>query len=279
MEYKQQLIIMDNIDRLLEKQSIKRSTIEDALSISRGYLSRLKRPEGKANTLSYELLKKISDYLNVSMDYLTLNTFDHTTDENSLIDFFESLYSMSIKDNLFWHVIELNELNRIEEDPDYWASLGPIAKKIEDVKLDELELFPDYIAKSVKDYIYRDSTLWSILWIGWQSLGRGRKIGDVVYTKANITGDIFHTYLEKINSTLYLYRVEYTDSGDDNKFSNINEAYLVTGEGNHFLCNSINWGEYISSKLRDLYQIARDKCSDNRLDENARKLLKQFNAN
>jgi transcriptional regulator with XRE-family HTH domain len=279
MEYKQQLIIMDNIDRLLEKQSIKRSTIEDALSISRGYLSRLKRPEGKANTLSYELLKKISDYLNVSMDYLTLNTFDHTTDENSLIDFFESLYSMSVKDNLFWHVIELNELDRIETDPDYWARLGPIAKKIENAKLDELELFPDYIAKSVKDYIYRDSTLWSILWIGWQSLGRGRKIGDVVYTKANITGDVFHTYLEKINSTLYLYRVEYTDSGDDNKFSNINEAYLVTGDGNHFLCSSINWGEYISSKLRDLYQIARDKCSDTRLDENARKLLKQFNAN
>ena len=279
MEYKQQQVIMDNIDRLLEKQGIKRSTIEDALSISRGYLSRLKKPEGKAYTLSYDLLKKIADHLNVSMDYLTLNTFDHTTDENSLIDFFESLYSMSIKDNLFWNVIELNELNRIEDDPDYWPSLGPIAKKIENATPEEFELFPDYIVKSIEDYIYRDITLWSILWIGWQSLGRGRKLGDVLYTKVNITGEVFYTYLEKINSTLYLYRVEYTDSDGVNKLSDIIEAYLVSDDENHLLCNSTDWSEYISSKLRDLYQIARDKCSDTRLDENARKLLKQFNDN
>lgn len=279
MEYKQQQVIMNNIDRLLDKQGIKRSTIEDALRISRGYLSRLKKSEGKAYTLSYDLLKKIADYLNVSMDYLTLNTFDNTTDENSLIDFFESLYSMSIEDNLFWNVIELNELNRIEDDPDYWGSLGPIAKRIEKANPDELELFPDYIAKSVEDYIYRDITLWSILWVGWQSLGKGRKIEDVVYTKVNITGEVFHTYLEKINSTFYLYRVEYADSDGINKLPDIIEAYLVSDDENHFLCNSTDWGEYISSKLRDLYQIARDKCSDTRLDENARKLLKQFNAN
>jgi transcriptional regulator with XRE-family HTH domain len=113
MEYKQQQIIMDNIDRLLEKQNIKRSAIEDALSISRGYLSRLKKPEGKAYNLSYDLLKKIADYLNVSMDYLTLNTFDHTTDENALIDFFESLYFMSVEDSMFWNVITMNELDRM----------------------------------------------------------------------------------------------------------------------------------------------------------------------
>lgn len=279
MEYKQQQVIMNNIDRLLDKQGIKRSTIEDALNISRGYLSRLKKTEGKAYTLSYELLKKIADYLNVSMDYLTLNTFNHTTDENSLIDFFESLYSMSIEDNLFWNVIELNELNRIEDGPDYWGNLGPIAKKIEKANPDEFELFPDYIVKNVEDYIYQDITLWSILWVGWQSLGKGRKIEEVVYTKVNITGEVFHTYLEKINSTLYLYRVDYTDSDEVNKLSDIIEAYLVTDDENHFLCNSTDWGDYISSKLRDLYQIARDKCSDTRLDEDARKLLKQFNAN
>jgi hypothetical protein len=78
---------------------------------------------------------------------------------------------------------------------------------------------------------------------------------------------------------LYLYCVEYTDSDGDNKFSDIIEAYLVTDDENYFLCNSTDWDEYISSKLRDLYQIARDKCIDTRLDENARKLLKQFNAN
>ena len=144
MEYKKQQIIMDNIDRLLKKRNIKRSAIEDALSISRGYLSRLKKPEGKAYNLSYDLLKKIADYLNVSMDYLTLNTFDHTTDENDLIHFFESLYSMSVDDSLFWHVIAMNELDRIAEDPDCWDRFGPIAKKIEHATYMRTVLFGEY---------------------------------------------------------------------------------------------------------------------------------------
>lgn len=283
MEYKQQQIIMNNIDRLLKKQNIKRSAVEDALTVTRGYLSRFKKPEERAYNLSYDLLKRIADYLNVSMDYLTLNTLDHTTDENTLIDFFESLYFMSVEDSLFWHALTMKQIDRIEEEPDEWGKLGPVATKIARATPNDLEFFPDHIAKSVEEYLSQDfkhlDSLWGVLWTGWLSLERGRKIGDVVFTKATITDDFFYTHLKKINSTLYLYRVEYADADGRNKLSDIVEAYLVKGDESHFLCNSIEWGEFISSRLKDLYQIAKDKCSYPRLDENARKLLNLFNAN
>ncbi|HEY5556283.1 helix-turn-helix transcriptional regulator [Acetobacterium sp.] len=284
MEYKQQQIIMNNIDKLLEKRGIKRSAIEDAVSISHGYLSRLKKPEGSTYNLSYDLLNKIADYLKVSMDYLTLNTLDRTTDENSLIDFLKSLYSMSVEDSLYWHIFTLKQIDSIY-DPWDWSKLGPIATTIDYATPDEFEFFPDHIVKKAEKQLSQEieysgpSCPWRIPWIGWLSLRLGRKIGDAVFTKATITDDFFYAPLKKINSTLYLYRVEYTDADGKNKLSDIVEAYLVTGDKELFLCNSIEWGKFISSKLKDLYQIAKDKSSCNRLDEDARKLLNQFNTN
>lgn len=262
MEHSQQQIIMNNIDNILKKRKIKRSFLENEVGISNGYLSRLK----KANTddsglkMSYELLNKIADFLKVSMDYLMLNVMENTTDENALIDFIESLYTMSAEGTLFWNAFTRKQIDSID-DPDDLDKLGPISKRV----FETGEYDPEG-----RSYEYS--------WFGWLSLGSGRKIGDTFYTNVAITNDFFYAYIEKIESTLYLYRVEYTDADGQNKLSDLIEAYLVNSSGKYFLCNSVEWKEYISSKLEDLYQIARDSSSVTRLDENARKLLNLFNA-
>jgi len=262
MEYKQQQIIMKNIDRLLKKRNIKRSFLEDEVRISHGYLSRLKKanPDNNGLNLSYELLKKIADVLKVSMDYLMLNLMDNTTDENALIDFIESLYTLSVEGTLFWNVFTRKQIDSID-DPDDFDKLGPISKRV----FETGEYDPEG-----RSYEY--------CWIGWLSLGHGRKIEDTIYTKVNLIDDFFFAYIEKIQSTLYLYRVEYTDTDGQHKLSDVIEAYLVNAGDIHFLCDSVEWKEYISSKLGDLYQIARDSSSVTRLDEGARKLLTLFNA-
>lgn len=263
MEYKQQQIIMKNIDTLLKKRNIKRSSLEDEVGVSHGYLSRLKKanPDNNGLKMSYDLLKKIADVLKVSMDYLMLNVMDNTTDENALIDFIESLYTMSVEDTLFWNVFTRKQSDSID-DPDDFDKLGPISKRV----FEAGEYDPEG-----RSYEY--------CWTGWLSLGFGRKIGDTIYTNVTLIDDFFFAYIEKIESTLYLYRVEYTDADGQNKLSDVIEAYLVNAGDTHFLCNSVEWNEYISSKLGDLYQIAKDSSSVTRLAEGARKLLNLFNAN
>lgn len=263
MEYTQQQIIMENIDKLLRKRNMKRSSLEGEIGVSKGYLSRLKKanPDNNGLKLSFELFKKVAETLKVSMDYLMIDASGNTTDETALIDFFESLYSMSVENTLFWNVFTFEQIDNIN-DPDDFYKLGPISK----VVYESGEYDPEG-----RSYVYP--------WVGWLSIGHGRKIGDTIYTKATLIDDLFYSNIEKIGSTLYLYRIDYTDADGHHKLSDIIEAYLVTGDEKHFLCNSTDWGKFISSKLKDLYQIARDKCSSTRLDENARKLLNQFNAN
>ena len=262
MENKQQQIIMNNIDMLLKKRNIKRSNLESEVGVSPGYLSRLKKanPNDNGLKMSYELLKRIADFLKVSIDYLMLNVMDNTTDENALIDFIESLYTMSVGDMLFWSVFTRKQIDSID-DPDNFDKLGPISKSV----FETGEYDPDG-----HSYEY--------CWIGWLSLGYGKKIGDTIYTNVTHIDDFFYAYIEKIESTLYLYRVEYTDADGQNRLSDVIEAYLVNVGDTHFLCNSVEWNEYISSKLGDLYQIARDSSSVTRLDEGAKKLLNLFNA-
>lgn len=263
MKYKQQQIIMKNIDTLLNKRNIKRSSLEDEVGVSHGYLSRLKKanPDNNGLNMSYELLKKIADVLKVSMDYLMLNVMDNTTDEKVLIDFIESLYTMSVEDTLFWNVFTRKQIDSID-DPDDFDKLGPISKRV----FETGEYDPE-------------GSSYEYCWTGWLSLGCGRKIGDTIYTNVTLIDDFFFAYIEKIKCMLYLYRVEYTDADGQNKLSDVIEAYLVNADDTHLLCNSVEWNEYISSKLGDLYQIARDSSSVTRLAEGARKLLNLFNAN
>lgn len=211
MEYEQQRIIISNIDRLLDSKKIKRSVLEKIAGLSRGYLSRLAKPAGGAYNLSYARLKKAADYLRMSTEYLMLNTMGNTTDENSLIDFFESLYSESIEDRLFWNVFAMEQINKME-GPEDSEKLGPIATEITRATPDDLECFPERIAKQVDRYLYeeikRGSFFRSILWSGWLSLGCGRKIGDIVYGEAEVMDDFFYTNIEKISSIINVDRIK-----------------------------------------------------------------------
>jgi transcriptional regulator with XRE-family HTH domain len=276
MDFEQQKLIVDNIDIILKKQKMKRSELEGSINVSKGYISRLKKFDTTGNNykLTYNLLKKIADTLKVSLDYLSLNNFNYTTDESSLIDFFESLYTMSVDDDLYWKQVSIKEIED-RQDPDYWYKYGPLITKIESATTDDYEIYPPSIAKSVQKLC--SDNLGAVAWGGWLSLKKGHEINNKNYTTAIPTDDFYQVHIDKIDSSLYLYKVDYFDDTKENKISNIIEAYLVKGDDQHFLCNSIEWSDYITSKLKDIYLLAKDQCSTKRLDENAKKLLNQFN--
>jgi len=275
MEYEKQKVVIHNIEHLLKIKNIKVSDAEKAVSVSSGYFSRLKKEEGKAFKLSYDLLSRIADYLKVSMDYLMLNSFENTSDIQSLIDFFESLYRMSENGLLVWNTRTLKDINHPEFPSEL---LGPVSTTIEWTTEYDQEIYPEHIYKFLADYIDTPQGTYGITWIGCLSLKKGHLIDDTFFTKENISGDFYYTYIEDIKSTLYLYRVEYADTDGKKKLSDVIEAYLVNGKENNFLCNSVEWGNYIASKLQDFYKLAKNKCSCTRLDEGAKKLINQFNA-
>ena len=252
--------IMNNLDRLLQERGIKRSTLESGLGKSSGYISRLQKqqPDGTfRNHLSYDFLREIASYLNVSMEYLTNNAEQVTREEKSLIDFLETVWHMSTKGELFWRCVTLEQM---EDGPDF--SNGPIVSEVREWDEDNPESPVDQ------------------LWISWKSLNRGagKRIDGVTYTHADFMDAYYYATIEKIDSVLYLYRVNYYGKDGKNVFPDVIEAYLEKGKEGYYLCNSLDWGEFVSVRIRDLYQSAKDSVSTARLEEGALKLLDQFNA-
>ena len=214
------------------------------------------------NHLSYDFLREIAAYLNVSMEYLTNNVGQVTREEKSLIDFLETVWHMSTKGELFWHSPTLEQIKaQMEEGPD--ESNGPIVSKVREWDED------DPYAPPV-----------DVLWAGWKSLNRGagKRIDGVTYTHAGFMDTYYYATVEKIDSVLYLYRVNYYSDDRKNVFPDVIEAYLEKGTEGYYLCNSLDWGEFVSVRIRDLYQSAKDSVSSARLEEGALKLLDQFNA-
>ena len=79
-------IIITNIDSLLKEKNIKVGSFEKKIGITSGYISRIRN--GKYN-FTLDLLCKISNALNVSIDYLSTDFNEKSSDEKELIKFFE----------------------------------------------------------------------------------------------------------------------------------------------------------------------------------------------
>ena len=268
--------ILKNIDVLLKERKTYVSNLEKSIGLSKGYISRLRNDPGN-NTFSLKLLLAISEFFQVSIDYL-LTDFDNcTSDENDLITFFESIYQASRNDNLFWSVTSLEEIN--DNLPD---SLGPILTEISSIPEYYSKIYPARIVKQLDKFIYNpDKYFPSLSFIGGKSLGPGKIIGGHLYDDERLIDDYYFSKITCSDQpfTLYLYKVEYLTASAESNIPDIIEAYIETNKASYYLCNSVEWGEYISRKLTALYKTAKSKAASNKLDLNAKKLIQQFNNN
>ena len=99
MDKKTAEIILRNVDRLIELQNTSRNRIEQEIGRSKGSISRMvKRPEDLTCDFAFLLAKS----LDVSLDYLLYDAEGYTTDEKEVVEFFEKIRSLAMKDDLKW---------------------------------------------------------------------------------------------------------------------------------------------------------------------------------
>lgn len=269
MDSQKQSIIMANIDLLLQQNNEKVSSLESALNVGKGYISRLRNNK---IGISLDILEGVSEHFRVSIDYLLHESSYNSSAENLLVSFFEAIYQSDCDEQLYWKRAKIN-------DPNYEGeSFGPVDTIIERIPEYYDEIYPKHIIKFLQPYLYDDEQLFGIHWLGSLSLGKGRDINGIIYSIEYLTGDYFFTKINKedLSFTLYLYKVRYSDEDEIHQTEDLIEAYIVDKAGSHYLCNSLESGIYLNAKLNDLYRVAINKSSSNKLDESAISLLRHF---
>lgn len=266
-------IIIKNIDTLLREKNISISKLEKSLGISNGYISRLRN--GKYS-FSLDLLLKLAKKFKISIDYL-LTDFDATTsDEYDLINFLEFIYQSCISNHLLWTKVSIEEINNNLPD----SLEGPILTNLNSIPEHYAEMYPPKIVKTLDSYVFNpNKTFWEITFLGALSIGSGKKINGYLYTDEKLTDDYYYTEItdNTFSFKLFLYKVQYITESPEHNISNIVEAYIETSKDSYYLCNSIEYGNYISSKLVELYKLAKSQNASIKLDLNLKKLIQNFN--
>lgn len=102
---------LENIYTLAKRQGKKIGDLEDCANVSRGYLSRISKPDGASPAI--ETLVAIADYLNVTLDFLVGYQPDTMSNsEKELYDFIDGLMLRTVSRGMEWHKDGLTNLCR-----------------------------------------------------------------------------------------------------------------------------------------------------------------------
>lgn len=88
-------IALSNVFILCQIRGIKTGEMEKAIGVSNGYLSKIKQC---AKTMSFEIMVKISKYLDVSLDSLLEDEFSKRKVTLSVADLLNGDYSKCLRD-------------------------------------------------------------------------------------------------------------------------------------------------------------------------------------
>ena len=271
MDKKTAEIILRNVDRLIELQNTSRNRIEQEIGRSKGSISRMvKRPEDLTCDFAFLLAKS----LDVSLDYLLYDAEGYTTDEKEVVEFFEKIRSLAMKDDLKWEGRDRVWIENRDED----ETRGPLechAAFCPEVD-DQYDIYPKWLADILIKSALSEYEDYS--WICGRSLGKGKLLDGITYDMGRITGPFYWAQLDSKDSSLYLYRVRYESSVHKKEYpKDVYEAYLQLGELPQYLGSSLD-GEYLQKMIPEIYQIAEDSLSEGRLRNEARSFLREFNA-
>lgn len=269
MEKETAEIIINNVNRLIAAQHTSRNKIEQEIKRSKGSISRVvKSPE----TLTADLAFSLAQALKVSVDYLCYDADGHTTDEREIVEFFEKIRGLAMKDTLNWDgMVDMACI----EDSAGDGTLGPIEYLAEFYpEVNPFEEYPKWLAEIlVKNAFSNDK----YSWICGRSLGKGKFLDGITYDQGRIAGPFYWTRLDSKDSSLYLYRVRYQSSGQKKEYQNdVYEAYLLLGDLPQYLGSSLD-GVYLAHMIPEIYRIAEDSLSEGRLRNEARSFLREFN--
>lgn len=263
-----------NVNAVLKKQGKRIGELEDEVGLSRGYLSRVsKANELTRNNLSAYNLLQIAEYLGVSLDYLLRYSDDSSTEEKMICDFLEEVTRLTETDEVSWNVSSAEDNERMEDKREL---CGPIVSMIQLRTPEDEEIYPPHIMKQLEEASTDTRLNDPVPWFGELSLGKGKEYGGVLYTRVKMNEPFYYAELKTIESTMYLYEVAYVNKDETKEVKDVVECYLQSGKGAHFIASSQDGNEYITTLVRGLICLARDKSAVRRLDDDTRNLLNQF---
>jgi len=110
-------LFIKNLYYILDKKGLFIGRMEKEIGVSAGYFSRLKK-DNNSFSPSMDVLMKVSNYLNVSMDLLCfsdLTGVNLTDEEEEVLNFIKRLKELTISKKIIWIKTRLEEVSYLED--------------------------------------------------------------------------------------------------------------------------------------------------------------------
>lgn len=233
-------LCINNIYNLAKKRGIKIGDLEEKAGVSRGYLSRINKPDGASPAI--ETLASIAEQLGTSLDYLVYCATDSLSVNGIMIlDFVEKLLADTSLRKLEWTRDPFDSLTK--QSYSKFELFHPLL----DEQIDEDDSFGGHWI-----YSYEFRSLFD--------------------QRAYIAGDCYHAQLD-YNASVYLMIVDSHQA----EFQGINyELYLLVGKTVKPLCSTCFLGEKVIDRIKSLYSVVDSIYSRIGVDPTTKSIMQKY---
>lgn len=262
--------LMDNINLLIQQSGMKIGDVESKVGISTGYISRLAKKETESAP-GVDIIWKLAEVLNVSVDFLINGNFQHATDNLKYMSkFVKKLIRITDEVKLEWTPLPQAFFNSVlNGEEDFFLVLGRGEES--DGRMDVSAVQGDEVLFNSK-----------------------RRLVSLFLPDApvRIAGTAFKT---KINHGTELYMIPWKiDSGEDQErmYYELYFRKWVVGpeyEGGYGppsdqdyvqttipVCSTLRGADEMRAELRELYRCLKMHEADLPIQEDARAEIEQF---
>jgi transcriptional regulator with XRE-family HTH domain len=230
-------LFLDNLDFYMKRKSVKASELEEKAGVSKGYISRIKKP-GNQTVPGIDFILSLSSVFETTVETLcTINCSRLSNDEWFYIELFNKLIHKTKNKEIIWRRNTLKDL---------------INHKSSEVIAEETSFIPDV----------------SFEFLGGKKYKSSFEYGD--YRFASTEGD-FYSYSVDENHTLCIVMVNLI-SEEDKRFGL--EMFMISDNKKSNVCCCSPYSLQESDILFvDLYNLVKDSININCMDQETRKIL------
>lgn len=234
-------VIAENIVRLAKANGIKIGDLEERIGVSRGYLSRMAKPDYPGSP-SIEALEQAASLLGVTIDYLLHFTNSLSVNETYIVRFIDSVSSMTTTGKIDW----ARQLKGVLQNGNRTI-----------VNNWFLETDP---YEPPEDNVHYQSHFYS--------------------GHAYFSGDSYHGELmvdeSKQTVTMYLNKVSYYLKDNAETVNSIIEIYIFIGDKVRPVCSSYYTSAEVTKRVNELYNTVSAASSGLFLESDTKRMMFNF---
>ena len=238
---------IENIYKIAKEKGIKIGELEEKAGISKGYLSRVTKPDYQGSP-SIEVLDSIANQLEVGIDFIVNYSHDALTpNEEFVAKFIDKITRRTMAGKVEW-IPETSSILNAEDNSEVDNPMVSVTR--------------DYSA---------EENCWYDCHVYRSRLFEGRvRVNDLCYHAVISARSVIY-----INAVQYYFRKDGKYGGWDEE-SGIFELYLVNGNSVQPLCSSYYVDESIKDAIRNLYAAIASVPSRIALTHSMKSELQEF---